>query len=143
MKRNLKWDKDKENRKMEDGAFEFTDYDRDYISGRCDLSGCWFAISSFDERDLKDFKEVSTINHLNGLQKILDEVAPEKFELRPEFLNLDLLNFGVVNRKEREFYSIDDEIFEEAVNRFWKKKSEQTQEDIFFYHLEKKILVLK
>lgn len=122
------WDKDKENRITEDGAFEFMDHDRDYISGKCDLSSCWLAISSFDERDLKDFKEVSTINHLNGLQKILDEVAPEKFELRPEFLNLDLLNLNVLQRKGRDFYTVKDQIFKEAENRFWEAISKQAQE---------------
>jgi len=60
----------------------------------------------------------------------LDEVAPEKFELRPEFLNLDLLNLSVLQRKDREFFLVKDEIFEEAENRFWEVISEQAQEEM-------------
>jgi len=121
------WGMNKTKRIYEDNVFMFISEERDNIAGKCDSTGCSFSFCDTIEENLNEYNEPYLINHLNKIQKILDEVAPKEFELRPEFLNIDLLNQGILNRKEREFYMADDKKFEKAVDRFWMKKSEIDQ----------------
>lgn len=139
------WGKDKESRTREDGAIEFIDYDRDQISGRCDSLSFWFFLGNIDEEVLKVFNQISYITHLNGIQKVLDDVALGRFNLRPELYNMDLLEIGILNRNEREFYLVDAISFKKAEARYWEVFSKQDRERSKFAmeHIEEKVLESK
>jgi len=124
------WDMDKDSRVIVDGAFEMICYERDYISGKCGPSGCWFDFNNHSGWDYYLYNKPYFINHLNKIQKILDDISPEKYEPHPEGEYYTLLNLGIINRKGREFYTIDEKIFEKAVNLHGEEIGEQLQEDL-------------
>ena len=124
------WDMKKDSKEMEDGTFQYISCDREYISGMCDLSGCWLHFCNPDWEEYYIYNKPYFINHLNKIQKILDDISPEKYELRPEGEYYTLLKLGIINRKGREFYSIDDKIFEEAVDLHMEEINEEIQEDL-------------
>ena len=43
---------------MEDGIFQFIDYDQDYLSGSYDHSGCWFNYGNKLEEDFYIYNKV-------------------------------------------------------------------------------------
>ena len=122
------WTKDKDSRTSEDGAIIFTDYDSDYISGKCDSTDFWFVISDRDKDDLKVFNTIPYVTHLNRIQKVLNVVEPSKFDIRPMYDNFDLLELGILNKNDTGFYSIDDESFEKIERLFTQKVIERSKE---------------
>ncbi|GAI59142.1 unnamed protein product, partial [marine sediment metagenome] len=124
------WDMDKDRNMLEDGSFEFISYDRDSISGTCGPSGCCFNFYNHDGWDYYLYNKPYFISHLNKIQKILDDISPGKYEPRPEGEYNTLLKLGIINRKGREFYTIDEKVFEEAVHLHGEEISEQIQENL-------------
>jgi len=123
------WDMDRDIRVMEDGTFEFFHHERDDISGRFDQSGCLINFYNSDKEYYYTYNKPYFINHLNKIQKILDEISPEKYEPHPEGEYYTLLKLGIINRKGREFYTIDEKIFEEAVDLHMEEISEKIREE--------------
>lgn len=124
------WDMTKDSRVMEDGIFEFFHHERDSIDGTCGPSGCCFNFSNRDGWDYYLYNKPYFINHLNKIQKILDYISPGKYEPRHVGGYSTLLKFGIINRKGREFYTIDEKIFEEAVHSHMDEMAEQSREEI-------------
>jgi len=124
------WDMDKDRNMLKDGSFEFISYDRDSISGTCGPSGCWFNFCNHDGWDYYLYNKPFFINHLNKIQKILDDLSPGKYEPRHEGGYSTLQKFGIINRKGREFYTIDEKIFEEAVHLHAEVMAEQSREEM-------------
>lgn len=123
------WEKNRDSRTSEDGAIIFTDYDSDYISGKCDSSNFWFVISDRDDDSLKVFNTTPYVSHLNRIQKVLDDVEPKKFNIHPMYCNVDLLEMGVLNRNNKGFYSISDLEFEEAEKQYHQEFYKYYQEE--------------
>ena len=100
------------------------------IDGTCGPSGCWFNFYNHDGLDYYLYNTPYFINHLNKVQKILDDLSPGKYEPRHEGGYSTLLKFGIINRKGREFYTIDEKIFEEAVHLHAEEMAEQFREEM-------------
>ena len=124
------WDMTKDSNMMEDGVFEFFNHEQDSIDGIYGSSGCWFNFSNYDGWDYYLYNKSFFINHLNKIQKILDGISPGKYEPRHEGGYSTLLKFGIINRKGREFYTIDEKIFEEAVHLHAEEMAEQSREEM-------------
>lgn len=124
------WDMTKDSNVMEDGVFEFFFHEQDSIDGTCGPSGCWFNFSNHDGWDYYLYNKPFFINHLNKIQKILDGISPEKYEPRHEGGYSTLLKFGIINRKGREFYTIDEKVFGEAVHLHMEEMAEQSREEM-------------
>ena len=124
------WDMNKDSRVMKNGVFEFFNHERDSIDGTCGSSGCWFDFYNSDWDEYYLYNKPYFISHLNKIQKILDDISPGKYEPRPEGEYNTLLKLGIINRKGREFYTIDEKVFEEAVHLHGEEISEQIQENL-------------
>lgn len=109
---NEKWRRD------EDGTYEGINYEHDYIRGEYRNSYAEFTFGNFGGDSFDIFNSPPYLNHLNKIQKILDELAPGKYEPGPYEEYPDMINFGIFNRKEREFQEVEREAFREAIARY-------------------------
>jgi hypothetical protein len=121
------WSMDIERGMMEDGVFQFLDYDQDYISGSCDRSSCWFNYGNTLEGDFYIYNKPYYVNRLNKIQKILDDISPGRYEPRGEGEYNNLLKHGMLNRKGREYYSIDAKSYEEALHSYLQEIREEAR----------------
>lgn len=128
------WEMNKHGMMYEDGVFWGINSDRDYIRGRCGFKECSFSLRSFTEDHLESYNDDGFINHLNGIQRILKDVAPGKFDIHSQIENLDqqlnLIELGILNRNEQGYYPIDDGTFKKALNRLERETLKRSQEEM-------------
>ncbi len=124
---NVVWDMNKEKRLTKDGIIQFIDYEQDYLSGSCDRSGCWFNYGNRLEEDFYIYNKPYFIDRLNKIQKILDDITPDSDEPRGEGEYPKILKHGMLNRKGREYYTIDDKSYEEALQSYFQEIRDQAR----------------
>jgi len=117
---NDKW------RRNEDGTYEGIGSEHDYIRGEYRNSFAEFTFGNFGGDSFDIFNSPSYLKHLNKIQKILDELAPGKYEPGPYDKYPDMLKCGIFNRKGREFQEVEREAFREAIDRYTEYIEEET-----------------
>lgn len=131
------WGMDKDRYIEDDGTYMYIGGEREYIKGEYYNTGSSFTFGNEGGDSFEIFNSPRYINHLNKIQKILDDVVPGKYEPGPEEEYFGMLNCGIFNREGRKFVSTDKETFSKAIGRYGDYKAEKAGNEILRLKIQK------